>query len=116
MVINRPWGTYEVLTTNQAFQIKRIVVQPGHQTSLQSHKKRSEHWIILEGIATVTLNTKCHTLKKDMSIFVPKNTRHRLQNEGPTPLTLIEVQTGTYFGEDDIVRYGDDYGRFEKIL
>ena len=115
MTNHRPWGTYEILSNSPsgagAFQIKRIVVKPGQQTSLQSHAKRAEHWIVLAGVATVTLGETEYTLNKDQSIFIPVGEKHRLSNKASTPLTIIEVQTGTYFGEDDIVRYEDDYGR-----
>ena len=111
MIQQRPWGTYEILNTDTQCQIKRIVVNPGQQTSLQSHAKRSEHWIVLEGVATVTLGSQEHSLNKNATIFIPVGEKHRLSNKGTTPLTIIEVQTGSYFGEDDIVRYADDYGR-----
>jgi mannose-1-phosphate guanylyltransferase/mannose-6-phosphate isomerase len=110
---SRPWGTYEVLATDPIFKIKRITVHPGHQTSLQSHQYRSEHWVILEGTATVTHENRLLTLGAQSSIFIKAGEKHRLSNQGNTPLTLIEIQTGTYFGEEDIIRFKDDYGREE---
>lgn len=111
MTKHRPWGTYEILSKGPQFQIKKITVNPGQQTSLQSHDKRSEHWIVLEGTATVTLGTQEQILEANETVFISVGQKHRLSNRHDTPLTLIEVQTGTYFGEDDIIRYEDDYGR-----
>ncbi len=108
---NRPWGTYEVLATDPLFKVKRITVHPGHQTSLQSHQHRSEHWVIVEGTATVTHENQMLTLQPQEIIFIKAGDKHRLANQGPLPLTLIEIQTGSYFGEDDIIRFEDDYGR-----
>ena len=107
----RPWGAYTIVGTDPLFQIKKITVNPGHQTSLQSHEKRSEHWIVVSGVATVTLAHQTITLKEQETIFIKAKEKHRLSNEGVAPLVLIEVQTGTYFGEDDITRFEDDYGR-----
>ena len=107
----RPWGAYTIVGTDPLFQIKNITVNPGHQTSLQSHEKRSEHWIVVSGVATVTLAHQTITLKAQETIFIKAKEKHRLSNEGDVPLILIEVQTGTYFGEDDITRFEDDYGR-----
>lgn len=111
MIVKRPWGTYEVLSTTDMHQVKHIVVDPGQQTSLQSHDHRSEHWVIVSGVATVTLGEKEYDLAKDQSIFIPAQARHRISNKTKEPVVLIEVQTGDYFGEDDIIRYEDDYGR-----
>lgn len=107
----RPWGHYERLDIGPRFQVKAIVVKPGCKLSLQSHVHRSEHWIVVEGCALVTKGKATHTLSENGSIYIPAGEVHRLENAGKLPLRLIEVQTGSYFGEDDIVRYDDAYGR-----
>ena len=107
----RPWGFYESLIVGDGFQVKRIVVNPGQQLSLQMHHHRAEHWVVVRGTAEVINGDQTMTLVKDQSTFVPVATQHRLSNAGAVPLELIEVQTGSYFGEDDIVRFDDDYGR-----
>ena len=114
MKMLRPWGFYEVLYKDGTCQIKRIQVNPGHQTSLQSHQYRSEHWIVHQGTATVTLEDDVKTLKVTETCFISATKKHRLSNEGTAPLIIIEIQTGTYFGEDDITRFEDDYDR-DKI-
>lgn len=107
----RPWGFYECLIVNERSQVKRIVVDPGAQLSLQKHFHRSEHWIVVEGSALVTLNESRSVLNENESIFLPVGCVHRLENPGRIPLTVIEVQVGSYLGEDDIVRFEDSYGR-----
>lgn len=107
----RPWGSFEILTNGKHFQVKRIIVNPGCSLSLQSHKYRSEHWVVVEGLATVTVGDVVTELRNNESIYIPANTKHRLSNFDGFQLTLIEVQTGTYFGEDDIIRYEDVYKR-----
>ena len=107
----RPWGWYESIALGQRFQVKRIVVNPGGVLSLQSHKYRSEHWIVVEGTAKVTINDEVKTVTENQSVYVPLGAVHRLENPDQLPLTLIEVQTGSYFGEDDIIRYDDVYAR-----
>ncbi|MEQ8656374.1 MAG: mannose-1-phosphate guanylyltransferase/mannose-6-phosphate isomerase [Hyphomicrobiales bacterium] len=107
----RPWGWYESLVIGQRFQVKRIVVHPGAALSLQSHHHRSEHWIVVEGTAKVTVDDAVQLLTENQSVYIPLGAIHRLENPGKVPLTLIEVQTGTYFGEDDIIRYDDVYAR-----
>lgn len=107
----RPWGGFEVLKEDKNFKSKSISVDPGARLSYQSHEKRSENWVIVEGEAEVTLNDEKHILKAGQSIFIPMGAKHRIMNPGKTLMRFIEVQTGTYFGEDDIVRYEDDYGR-----
>lgn len=107
----RPWGWYESLVTGPRFQVKRIVVHPGAALSLQSHRHRAEHWIVVEGEAKVTLDDTVQMMSANESIYIPVGAVHRMENPGNTPLTLIEVQTGSYFGEDDIVRYDDMYAR-----
>ena len=107
----RPWGWYESIALGPRFQVKRIVVNSGAALSLQSHNHRSEHWIVVEGIAKVTINDLVQTVTENQSVYIPLGAVHRMENPGKLPLTLIEVQTGSYFGEDDIIRYDDVYGR-----
>lgn len=107
----RPWGHYEQLALGPRFQVKSIVVKPGGKLSLQSHFHRSEHWIVVEGSAIVTKGTSSNLLSENEAIYIPVGEVHRLENPGKVPMRLIEVQTGAYFGEDDILRYDDDYGR-----
>lgn len=107
----RPWGWYESLVVGPRFQVKRIVVHPGGTLSLQSHHHRSEHWIVVEGTAKVTIGETVKLVTENQSVYIPLGTVHRMENPGKVPLTLIEVQTGSYLGEDDIVRYDDVYAR-----
>ena len=107
----RPWGFYESLIQGDRFQVKRIVVQPGHLLSLQKHYHRAEHWIVVAGTAVVTRDGEEVMVRENESIYLPLGTIHRLSNPGRIPLTLIEVQSGPYLGEDDIVRYEDSYNR-----
>jgi mannose-1-phosphate guanylyltransferase/mannose-6-phosphate isomerase len=107
----RPWGKYEVLADKAEFKSKVITVDPGQQLSYQSHKKRAEHWVVVSGMAEVVLNDKVHALKSGESIHIPLGAKHRMRNPGVSPLVFVEVQTGVYFGEDDIERYQDDYNR-----
>lgn len=107
----RPWGWYESLAIGPRFQVKRIVVNPGAALSLQSHVHRAEHWIVVEGTARVTVDDAVHLLTENHSVYVPLGAVHRLENPGKLPMVLIEVQTGSYLGEDDIIRYEDVYAR-----
>ena len=107
----RPWGWFESLILSDRFQVKRICVNPGAALSLQSHKFRSEHWIVVEGTAQVTINAQVKLVEAGQSVYVPLGAVHRMENPGKIPMVLIEVQIGTYFGEDDIVRYEDVYAR-----
>ena len=107
----RPWGWYESLVVGPRFQVKRIVVNPGGSLSLQSHHHRSEHWIVVEGTAKVTVDDTVKLVTENESIYIPLGAVHRMENPGKLPMTLIEVQTGSYFGEDDIIRYDDVYAR-----
>ena len=109
----RPWGTYTVLEEGNGYKIKRIEVKPGHRLSLQMHHHRSEHWIVVSGTAKVTCNDTETMVYQYQSTYVPQGTHHRLENPGVIPLVLIEVQNGEYLGEDDIVRFHDDYARTE---
>ncbi|MCY4316290.1 MAG: mannose-1-phosphate guanylyltransferase/mannose-6-phosphate isomerase [Roseovarius sp.] len=108
---HRPWGFFETLILGEQFRVKRIVVNPGATLSLQSHVHRSEHWVVVVGIAKVTISEKVELLKANESVFVPKGAVHRLENPGEVAMELIEVQTGDYLGEDDILRYEDKYSR-----
>ena len=110
-VVYRPWGSYEGIDTGDNFQVKHITVKPGAKLSLQMHHKRAEHWIVVSGTAQVTCDDKVFLLQENQSTFIPLGSRHRLENPGKVPLRLIEVQSGSYLGEDDIVRYDDIYGR-----
>ena len=107
----RPWGEYFVLADEPTFKVKRIVVSPGQRLSLQLHHKRSEHWFVVHGTGSVTLGDEVREITAGEAIDVPMGTAHRMENRGNEPLVFIEVQHGTYFGEDDIVRISDDYGR-----
>lgn len=108
---HRPWGWFESLVVDDGFQVKRIFVKPGAALSLQSHKHRSEHWIVVKGTAKVTVDDEVKMLEENQSIYIPLGAIHRMENTGQVPLVLIEVQTGSYLGEDDIVRYEDIYSR-----
>ena len=110
----RPWGSFTVLEEGKGYKIKRIEVNPGHRLSLQMHHHRSEHWIVVSGTAKVTCGTQEILLNNNQSTYVPQCTVHRLENPGVIPLILIEVQNGEYLGEDDIIRYQDDYARNQK--
>ncbi|PZO66527.1 MAG: mannose-1-phosphate guanylyltransferase/mannose-6-phosphate isomerase [Paracoccus denitrificans] len=107
----RPWGWYETLVLGSRFQVKRIVVHPGASLSLQSHHHRAEHWIVVEGTARVTVDKETKLLAENQSVYIPLGAVHRMENPGKVPMVLIEVQTGAYLGEDDIVRYEDRYAR-----
>jgi len=113
--VHRPWGFYESLEEGNSWQIKKIVVNPGASLSLQLHNHRSEHWIVVEGNAKVEVNKDIKFLSKNESIYVPIESKHRLSNPSEIPLVLIEVQTGDYLGEDDIVRFDDIYGRISNL-
>ena len=112
--VYRPWGDYETIDMAERYQVKRITVKPGAKLSLQKHFHRAEHWTVVSGTAIVTKGTEEILLKEDESIYIPLGTMHRLENPGKIPLELIEVQSGPYLGEDDIVRFDDIYGREEK--
>jgi len=107
----RPWGWFESLIVGPRFQVKRIVVHPGAALSLQSHHHRSEHWIVVEGTAQVTIDDEVKLVTENQSIYIPLGATHRMENPGKVPMVLIEVQTGSYLGEDDITRYEDVYAR-----
>jgi mannose-1-phosphate guanylyltransferase/mannose-6-phosphate isomerase len=110
--VNRPWGSYTVLEEDpEGFKLKRIEVAPGARLSLQSHKRRSEHWVVVSGTATVTNGDNVITVHKNQSTYIPIGTKHRLENLGTESLHIVEIQVGEYLGEDDIQRYEDNYGR-----
>jgi mannose-1-phosphate guanylyltransferase/mannose-1-phosphate guanylyltransferase/mannose-6-phosphate isomerase len=108
---HRPWGWFESLVIGDRFQVKRIVVHPGAALSLQSHHHRSEHWIVVEGTAKVTIDEEVKLVSENQSVYIPLGAVHRMENPGKLPMVLIEVQTGSYLGEDDIIRYEDVYAR-----
>lgn len=107
----RPWGYYEILSDAPDHKVKRIVVNPGGVLSLQRHKKRAEHWFIVSGAGEVTLEDKKYQVQAGSAIDIPQGAPHRMENSSSKDLVLIEIQTGTYFGEDDIERLEDKYGR-----
>lgn len=108
---HRPWGSFTILAEEEDHKVKRIVVKPGNRLSLQRHQKRQEHWLIVKGVATVTLNNQILTLKPGEAVDIPKRALHRVENKEKEELVFIEVQLGEYFGEDDIERLEDDYNR-----
>jgi mannose-1-phosphate guanylyltransferase/mannose-6-phosphate isomerase len=107
----RPWGWYQTINLGDRFQVKEIVVKPGGRLSLQSHQHRAEHWVVVRGTAKVTIADNVSLVSENESVYIPVGTRHRLENPGHVPMHLIEVQTGSYLGEDDIQRFDDSYGR-----
>jgi len=109
--VYRPWGSYDGIDSGERFQVKRIVVKPGAALSLQMHHHRAEHWIVVKGTARITCEDKVFMLSENQSTYIPLGSKHRLENPGKVPVELIEVQSGSYLGEDDIVRFEDVYGR-----
>lgn len=107
----RPWGHYEVIETRESFQIKQLVVNPGYRLSLQSHKFRAEHWYILSGTGLITLDSEVKEIGPGDSVTIPIGAKHRVAAGNQVPLIFVEIQTGSSFDEEDIVRYDDDYGR-----
>lgn len=107
----RPWGGYQNLEEGPGYKVKRLVVEPGHRFSLQKHRQRSEHWTVVAGSPRVVLNGRSRRLRPRESITVPRGVWHRAENVGRVPVVIVEVQFGSYLGEDDIVRKQDDYGR-----
>ena len=112
---SRPWGQFEVLSDHGSHKVKRLTVQPGQRLSYQRHAQRSEHWFVVEGEGIVTLDGRDLTVTGGTAIDVRAGAAHRIENTGPVALVFIEVQHGTYFGEDDIERIDDDYGRAPSI-
>ena len=113
--VYRPWGSYTSVEEDSTWKIKKIIVNPYSSLSLQMHNYRSEHWIVVSGNAEVQIGNNVKKLVANESIYIPSRTKHRLSNPGENPLILIEVQSGTYVGEDDIIRFEDNYGRKDKI-
>lgn len=111
----RPWGAYVVVDTRSTHQTKRIVVHPGARLSYQRHRRRAEHWFVVAGDAEATVDGRTRTVRAGESVDIPLGAAHRVANTGPDELVLVEVQTGDYFGEDDIERLDDDYGRADVV-
>jgi mannose-6-phosphate isomerase len=109
----RPWGSFSTLEEGPGYKIKRLVVQPGQRLSLQKHRHRAEHWVVVAGTATVVRGDRRLILRRRACTVIPRQSWHRIENRGRTPVVIIEVQHGRYLGEDDIVRKQDDYGRIE---
>jgi len=109
--VYRPWGWYDSIDSGARFQVKRIVVKPGAALSLQLHHHRAEHWVVVTGTAKVTRGDEIFIVSENESTYIPLGVKHRLENPGKVPLEIIEIQSGTYLGEDDIVRFEDSYGR-----
>ena len=109
--VHRPWGWYDSIEAGERFKVKRIQVKPGASLSLQKHTHRAEHWVVVKGTATVTCENETLTLQENQSTYIPQGAKHRLANHGTEPLEIIEIQSGSYLGEDDIVRFEDNYGR-----
>jgi mannose-1-phosphate guanylyltransferase/mannose-6-phosphate isomerase len=109
--VSRPWGWYDSIDEGERFKVKRIQVKPGASLSLQMHQHRAEHWVVVKGIAEITNGDQVITLAENQSTYIPQGQTHRLANRGIEPLEIIEVQSGSYLGEDDIVRFEDTYGR-----
>jgi len=107
----RPWGWYRIIDEGENYKVKNIEVKPGCKLSLQMHHHRAEHWVVVSGTAVVTLDNKKIVLSSNQSTFIPIGVKHRLENPGKLPLHIIEVQSGSYLEEDDIVRFEDDFGR-----
>jgi len=107
----RPWGGFQILEEGDGYKVKRIWVNPGEVLSRQSHARRSEHWVIVKGVGSVTVNEQTQIRHANEAAFIPTAVIHQMANPGPDPLEFIEVQKGDYLGEDDIVRYADKYGR-----
>ncbi len=113
-VVHRPWGSFEGTDAGDNFQVKRLIVKPGKKLSLQAHRHRAEHWIVVKGVARVTRDDQVFDLRENESTYIPLGAKHRLENPGSEPLHIIEVQSGTYLGEDDIIRFDDDFGRVDE--
>ncbi len=107
----RPWGTFQVLDGGDTYKVKRLTVDPGQRLSYQYHHRRAEHWVVVTGTAHVTLDDVVHEVPAGQAVEIATGVKHRIENRGDTVVTFVEVQTGDYFGEDDIVRLDDDYGR-----
>jgi len=113
---NRPWGSWHVLDEGEGYKVKRIVVEPGRRLSYQRHERRAEHWFVVSGTATCTLDGETVVVSPGETVDVPVGQAHRIANEGDQTVVIIEIQRGSYTGEDDIVRLEDDYGRAESTV
>ncbi len=113
-VVVKPWGSFSTLEEGPGYKIKRLVVTPGHRLSLQKHRHRAEHWVVVAGTATVTRGEQRLRLRRRECTIIPRGAWHRVENRGRLPVVIIEVQHGGYLGEDDIIRKADDYGRVGK--
>jgi mannose-1-phosphate guanylyltransferase/mannose-6-phosphate isomerase len=109
--VYRPWGYYESIDAGERFQVKRLMVKPGQALSLQRHRKRAEHWVVVSGRARVTRGEDLIHIDENQSTYIPLGVKHRLENPGSVPLVIVEVQSGSYLGEDDIERFEDRYNR-----
>lgn len=107
----RPWGGFQTLEEGPGYKVKRLVVEPGHRFSLQRHRRRAEHWVIVAGTPKITIGGRSRRLRPRQTVTVPRGAWHRAENVGRVPVVIVEVQYGSYLGEDDIVRKQDDYGR-----
>ncbi len=107
----RQWGSFEILIDNENYKVKRLVVSPNHRISLQSHKKRNEHWVVVSGNVKIINGNSKKKYSVNEHIYIPQGNKHRIENIGNNNAVIIEIQTGEYFGEDDIIRYEDDYNR-----
>jgi mannose-6-phosphate isomerase-like protein (cupin superfamily) len=110
-VVGRPWGTYQVINEGDRYKVKKITVNPGEKLSLQYHQHRAEHWVVVSGTAKISIGEKTFFITENQSTFIPIREPHRLENPGKIPLEMIEVQSGGYLEEDDIVRLEDQYNR-----
>ena len=111
--VAKPWGSFSSLEEGPGYKIKRLVIEPGHRLSLQKHRRRAEHWVVVSGTATVVCDDRRLTLRERQCVVIPRQAWHRIENRGRKPAVVIEVQHGAYLGEDDIVRRQDDYGRIK---
>lgn len=111
--VAKPWGSFSTLEEGSGYKIKRLVVQPGERLSLQKHQHRAEHWVVVSGTATIVRGDRRFTLRTRKCAVIPRQAWHRIENHGRQPVVVIEVQHGSYLGEDDIIRKQDDYGRIE---
>ncbi len=111
--VEKPWGSFSTLEEGGGYKVKRLVIQPGQRLSLQKHRQRAEHWVVVAGTATVVNGTRTLRLPRRACTVIPRQAWHRIENRGRVPAVVIEVQHGVYLGEDDIVRKQDDYGRLK---
>ena len=112
-LVVKPWGSFSTLEEGSGYKIKRLVVRPGQRLSMQKHQRRAEHWVVVSGTATIVRGDRCFTLRTRECAVIPGRAWHRIENHGKQPVVVIEVQHGSYLGEDDIIRKQDDYGRIE---